>query len=101
MATIKHINDMLDYEKKIHATDRILQEEICESNGRESRYQILPLDEDGKPSRYLGTDESPIDQYALVDMKNRAYRIIMAVVADDYSDARDFLSRWIINEEEI
>jgi hypothetical protein len=100
MQTIKHINEMLDFEKEVHPYDRVMQEEICENKGREARYQIMPLDEDGKPSRFFGTDESPIDQYAIVDMKNRAYRIIRAVGADDYSDAREFLSRWIISEEE-
>jgi hypothetical protein len=100
MQTIKHINDMLDYEKKVHTQDRVYQEEICESSGREARYQIMPLDEDGIPVEYHWTRDSPIDQYAIVDMKNRAYRIIRAVGADDYIDAREFLSRWIISEEE-
>ena len=30
------------------------QEEISESQGRQSRYQVMPLDEDGNPAKYYG-----------------------------------------------
>ena len=74
------------------------QEEICESRGRESRYQVMPLDEYGKPSKYLGTDESPINRYALVDMKNRAYYKLEEVEADSYDEAYNELMANVINE---
>lgn len=75
------------------------QEEICESQGRQSRYQVMPLDEDGKPARYYGTEESPADRYALVDRKNSSYHILEEVESDCYSDAYEELMQYVIEEE--
>lgn len=68
----------------------LIQEEILTKNGRESRYQVMPLDEDGKAAKYYGSDESPVNKYALVDRKN-GYEIIEEVEADSYSEASDVL----------
>jgi hypothetical protein len=75
------------------------QEEICESQGRQSRYQVMPLDEDGKPAKYNGTEESPVDRYALVDRKNSSYNILEEVESDSYSDAYEELMQYVIEEE--
>ena len=75
------------------------QEEILESQGRQSRYQVMPLDEDGKPSRYYGTDESPVNKYALVDRKNSGYHILEQLEADCNDDAYEKLMSYIIEEE--
>ena len=65
------------------------QEEIITSKGRQSRYEVMPLDEDGKPSQYYGSDESPINAYALVDKKTG--QVLEEVKSDSYSDAHDEL----------
>ena len=75
------------------------QEEISESQGRQSRYQVMPLDEDGKPSRYYGTDESPVNKYALVDRKNSSYHILEELESENYSDAYEELMGYVIEEK--
>ena len=75
------------------------QEEISESQGRQSRYQVMPLDEDGNPAKYYGTEESPVNRYALVDRKNSSYHILEELESENYSDAYEELMGYVIEEE--
>ena len=75
------------------------QEEICERQGRQTRYQVMPLDEDGKPAKYYGTEEPPVNRSALADRKNSSYHILEELEAENYSDAYEELMGHVIEEE--
>lgn len=62
---------------------------VCTSNGREYKYQVMPLSEDRKPAKYID-GISPIDCYALVDVEND---VIVSEILEDISlaDAENIL----------
>ena len=77
----------------------LIQEEILTKNGRESRYQVMPLDEDGKPASYYGTDDSPVNRYALINRKN-GYELIEELESESYSEASDILMKNVSESNE-
>lgn len=70
----------------------LTQEQILTKNWTETRYQVMPLDEDGKPTKYYGTDESPVNKYALIDRKY-GYEIIEELEAESYHEASYILTK--------
>lgn len=77
---------------------KYIQEEICESRGREARYQVWALNEDGKPAKYHDTDDSPVNKYALIDRINGGYDILETVDAPSYTEASEILMSYVEGE---
>jgi hypothetical protein len=75
------------------------QEEILTRFGREARYQVFALDEDMKPSRFVGVENSPVNMYALVDRKYEGYTILEAVEAETHDEAYELLKKLITYPE--
>jgi hypothetical protein len=75
------------------------QEEILTSFGRESRYQVYALDEDYLPSKFIGTEDSPINLYSLVDRNYGGYEILETIEADSYQDAYQIFRKIIIEKD--
>lgn len=72
-------------EKPKFMKNNIIQEYIITTKGRELRYQVFPLDTEGKPSTFFGTEESPVNEYALVDCLTR--KIIETATNESWAEA--------------
>ena len=74
----------------------LLNSSVCTSNGIEYKLQVMALDEDGRPAKYM--DEcSPINKFALVDIENDY--IMRITEAESLSEAETILLEGVINEE--
>jgi hypothetical protein len=73
------------------------QEEVLTRFGREYRYQVFALDEDMKPSRFVGVEDSPVNMYALVDRKYEGYTILEVVEADSYDEACEIFDKLFVH----
>jgi hypothetical protein len=70
-----------------------IQELICDRVGRRNRYQVMPLDGDGRPSHFFGSSESPTNQYGLVDLKTNS--VVAHGEYDCFADACDDLMLYV------